>query len=120
MAEMTDKAKETVKKRRVDPHKTVVVFILCLFLILSAILVAVYVNTHLFKQNTFDEQSFSVSHYEMENVHFQNEYKYFAVGNGKKYHVDGCPYVTEKSERVPVSQKQIDKGNYTACKRCIK
>ena len=97
-----------------------VVFIVLLFVVLGVVSVVVFVNTHKPYQNSFEKVSIPISDVEFETLCADEQKQYFAVGNGDKYHVDGCVHVTETSQRTPVSQRQIDKGNYKACKVCIK
>ena len=100
------------------PEKIVLVSVIVLFVVMTCVSVVLHLVTHNSADNTFEETSISFE-YATEDEKPVREYKYFAVGSGNKYHVDGCPSVRENSQRVPVFQKQIDKGNYTPCKRCI-
>lgn len=109
---MTDKNKRL-------PEKIVLLFALSLFAVMVCVSVVLHFVTHEGAENTLEETNIPFKYMNVEEEPVQ-EYVYFAVGNGDKYHVDGCPSVTEESERVPVWQKQIDKGNYTPCKKCIK
>ena len=99
-------------------EKILLVATAALFVILLCVSVVLYFVTHKSERNTFEETCVEIE-YAQEDETILRDYVYFAVGDGDKYHVDGCSSVRKDSQRVPVSQKQIDKGNYTPCKKCI-
>ena len=108
----------TDKKAKL-PEKITFAVVMLFFVIMVGVSVVLHFTTHKDKSNTLEETAIPIDYVEVSQKP-RTEYVYFAVGNGNKYHVDGCPAVRENSERTPVSQKQIDKGNYTPCKKCIK
>ena len=105
-------------KNNKRPERIAFIVVVLFFVIMVAVSVVLHFVTHKNESNTFEETTVQID-YKQVSEKPKTEYVYFAIGDGDKYHVEGCPSVRENSERVPVSQKQIDKGNYTACKKCI-
>ncbi len=101
------------------PEKIVLISVVLLFVVMVCVSVVLHFVTHKSVENTFEDANFPIEYVEQEDKPM-TEYVYFAIGDGDKYHVDGCSSVRETSEKIPISQKQIDKGNYTPCKKCIK
>ena len=106
-------------KNNKRPEKITCIGVVLFFVIMVVVSVILYFETHKNENNTFEETAVPID-YTRVSEKPNTEYVYFAIENGGKYHVDGCPSVRENSDRVQVSQNQINKGNYTPCKKCIK
>jgi len=69
--------------------------------------------------NSSDDNSAGADKEDSDND-VDSELTYYVTKSGKKYHVESCHYVSDKSKCTALSLDEISSSKYEPCKKCIK